>query len=146
MHRPFRASVIAPILAGVLAASAIAFAGNIGVHGGVMAEKATRHLRIRGHVDHLFPGHGRTYRVFVRNPLDVAVEVHKVRAVVRRGGGPAGRCAASNLQVRTWRGARHVPARSVRAIRLRVRLRRRAPTSCWGTRWPIRYVARSVHR
>ena len=32
------------------------------------------------------------------------------------------------------------------SVRLKVRLRRRAPTSCWGARWPIHYVARSVHR
>ena len=144
MRRPFRASVIAPILAGVLAASAIAFAGNVGVHGGVATQKAPQHLRIRGHVDNLMPGHRRTYRITLRNPLAAAVAVHRVRAEIRRGHGPNGRCAAKNLRIRTWHGNRRLPARSKRHIRLTVRLRRDAPIRCWGARWPIHYVARSV--
>jgi hypothetical protein len=146
VHRPFRATVIAPILAGVLAASAIAVAGNVGVHGGVVAQTAPRHLRIRGHVAHLMPGEPRTYKILVRNPLGVGVVVHRVRALIRQAHGPAGRCAARNLRIKRWRGIRRIPAGATRSIRLSVRLRRRAPSRCWGARWPIHYVAMSVHR
>ncbi len=144
MRRPFGKTVIAPVIAGVLAVSAIAMAGSLGVHGSLQPIRTTQHLRIRGHIRHLFPGQARSFRVHVRNPLDRAVRVTRIRATVRRGRGPAGRCPALVLRIRLWRGHRRVPARATRAFRLHVRLRGRAPDRCYATTWRLHYVARSV--
>jgi hypothetical protein len=146
VHRSLRASVIAPILAGALAATAIAFAGSAGVHGNVTTREAPKRLRITGNVANLRPGETRTYTITVSNPLLAGVVVHRVHTKVRRGEGPAGRCPAKWLHIRRWRGVRRIGAVSSRPIHLTVRLRRAAPTRCLGARWPIHYVARSVRR
>jgi hypothetical protein len=142
--RPVRSSVIAPVIAGVLAVSAIALAGNIGQHGSITGDPAKRHLAIHGHVRHLLPGRPKTLRVHVRNPLNAAVSVYQLRAVVRQGRGRAGRCPAQAIHIRPWKGFRKVAAGTKRTFRLRIRLRAHAPDRCQGTRWAIHYHARSV--
>jgi hypothetical protein len=147
VHRSLRASVFAPILAGVLAASAIAFAGVLSVHGTIgSTQQAPKHLRIRGHVKNLEPGRVQTLIVRVHNPLSSGVVVHRLRATVHRGQGDRGRCPAKALRIRRWHGVRRIPAGESRRIHLTVRIRRAAPARCLGTRWPIHYVARSVRR
>jgi hypothetical protein len=144
VQRPFRVTVIAPILAGALAVSAIAIAGNLGVQGGLETKNAPKHLRIHGHVLGLLPGQTRTYTVRVRNPLDLGVVVHRVRADVRRGRIGSVRCPKGVLHIRTWKGTRRIPPHDIGTFSMSVRLRRRTPARCVDARWPIHYVARSV--
>jgi len=136
--------VIAPVIAGVLAVSAIAVAGTIGQHGSITGQPAKRHLAIHGHVRHLMPGRPKILRVHVRNPLGASVAVYQLRAVVRTGRGRRGACPTQVIHIRTWKGFRKVAASSRRTFRLRIRLRKRAPDRCQGARWKIHYHARSV--
>ena len=144
MARPVRSTVIAPVIAGVLAVSAIAVAGTIGQHGSITGQPAKRHLAIHGHVRHLMPGRPKILRVHVRNPLGASVAVYQLRAVVRTGRGRRGACPAQVIHIRTWKGFRKVAASSRRTFRMRIRLRKRAPDRCQGARWTIHYHARSV--
>ena len=144
MARPVRSTVIAPVIAGVLAVSAIAVAGTIGQHGSITGQPAKRHLAIHGHVRYLMPGRPKILRVHVRNPLGASVAVYQLRAVVRTGRGRRGACPAQVIHIRTWKGFRKVAASSRRTFRLRIRLRKRAPDRCQGARWKIHYHARSV--
>jgi len=136
--------VIAPVIAGVLAVSAIAVAGTIGQHGSITGQPAKRHLAIHGHVRYLMPGRPKILRVHVRNPLGASVAVYQLRAVVRTGRGRRGACPAQVIHIRTWKGFRKVAASSRRTFRMRIRLRKRAPDRCQGARWTIHYHARSV--
>jgi hypothetical protein len=138
--------VIAPVIAGVLAVSAIALAGTIGQHGSITGQPAKRHLGIHGHVRHLMPGRPKMLRVHVRNPLNAGVAVYQLRAVVRTGRGRRGACPAQVIHIRAWKGFRKVAANSRRTFRLRIRLRKRAPDRCQGARWTIHYHARSVRQ
>jgi hypothetical protein len=136
--------VIAPVIAGVLAVSAIALAGNIGQHGSISGQPAKRHLSIHGHVRHLMPGRPKILRVHVKNPLGAGVGVYQLRAVVRQGRSRRGSCPAQVIHIRPWKGFRKVAAGTKRTFRLRIRLRRQAPDRCQGARWTIHYHARSV--
>jgi hypothetical protein len=142
--RPVRSTVIAPVIAGVLAVSAIALAGTIVQHGSITGQPAKRHLAIHGHVRHLMPGRPKILRVHVRNPLNAGVAVYQLRAVVRTGRGRRGACPAQVIHIRPWKGFRKVAASSRRTFRLRIRLRKRVPDRCQGARWTIRSHARSV--
>lgn len=144
MARPVRSTVIAPVVAGVLAVSAIALAGNIGQRGSIVGQPAKRHLSIHGHARHLMPGRPKILRVHVRNPLSAGVGVYQLRAVVRQGRGRRGACPAQVIRIRPWKGFRVVAAGTRRTFRMRIRLRRRAPDRCQGARWTIHYHARSV--
>jgi hypothetical protein len=152
MRRPFRATVIAPILAGILAVSAVAVAGtwSIGDFGRDLGREsggagaAPKSLHMRGHVTGLYPGHAATLRVRIRNPLPVRVGVYVVRVHVHRGNGPIGRCAARMITIRPWKGMRRIPAGWHRDLRIKVRMRPRAPDRCVGARWRFTYDARSV--
>jgi hypothetical protein len=142
--RPVRSTVIAAVIAGVLAVSAIALAGNVGQHGSITGEPAKRHLAIHGHVRHLMPGRPKILRVHVHNPLSAGVGVYQLRAVVRPGRGRGGRCPAQVIHIRSWKGFRKVAAGTTRTFGLRIRLRAQAPDRCQGARWTIHYHARSV--
>jgi len=144
VRRPLRATVVAPILAGVLAVSAIAVAGSWSTRDADAPREASRHLHLRSSVAKMYPGRVTTYRVRIRNPLSVRVGVYRIRAHVRRGHGPLGRCPARWLRISPWKGMRRIPAGSVRRVRLEVRMRKRAPDRCQGTRWRIEYEAKSV--
>jgi len=144
--RPVRSTVIAPVIAGVLAVSAIALAGTIGQRGSISGEPAKRQLMISGHARHLMPGQTKVLRVHVRDPLDAGVGVYQLRAVVRRGRGRAGRCPARLVRIRPWNGFRTIAAGAGRTFRLPIRLSGRAPDRCQGARWTIHYHARSVRQ
>ena len=144
MARPVRSTVIAPVIAGVLAVSAIALAGTIGQKGSIVGHPAKRHLSIHGHVRHLMPGRPKILRGRIRNPLSAGVGVYQLRAVVRRGRGERGACPSKVVHIRPWKGFRKVAAGTKRTFRLRIRLRRQAPDRCQGARWTIHYHARSV--
>jgi hypothetical protein len=136
--------VIAPVIAGVLAVSAIALAGDLGQRGSISGEPAKRHLAIHGHVRHLMLGRPKILRVHVRDPLNAGVGVYQLRAVVRPGRGRRGRCPARAIHIRPWNGFRTIAPGTERTFRLRIRLRAHAPDRCQGARWTIHYHARSV--
>jgi hypothetical protein len=140
--------VIAPLLAGVLAISAIAFAGSWSasrVDRATSERMAPRHLRIRGHLGKMRPGKDGRLRLRIRNPLGAPVGVYRVWVKVHRGSGPNGRCPARSLAVEVWRGFKRIRPGGARRIRVKVHMRRGAPNRCQGTRWPLTYHARAAH-
>ena len=144
VHRPFRATVIAPVVAAILTVSAIAVAGTLSTRGTPSSGSAPRSLKIHGHVRGMYPGRSAILRLHVRNPLTVRVGVYRIRVHVRRGAGPNGTCPATMLAVKPWRGMRRVRGGQTRVFRLRTRMVRRAPDRCQGTRWHLTYDAKSV--
>lgn len=144
MHKPFRATVIAPLLAAILTVSAIAVAGTLSTRGQQPKGTAPRSLKIRGHVRGMYPGRTATLRLHIRNPLPVRVGVYRIRVHVRRGSGPYGRCPARMLSAKPWRGLQRIPGRHTRVFRLDIRMRRRAPDRCQAARWHLTYDAKSV--
>jgi len=144
MRKPFRVTVVAPLLAGILAVSAAAIAGTWSARTPEAGGEAPRTLVLRGKIRGLYPGNPRTLRVRVHNGLSVRVGVYHVRARAHRTTGPLGRCPARVIRIKPWRGMVFVPPGATRSIRLRVRLARRAPDRCQGVRWRLTYDARSV--
>jgi hypothetical protein len=144
VRKPFRVTIVAPLLAGILAVSAAAVAGTWSVRTPEAGGEAPRTLVLHGKVRGLYPGKARPLRVRVHNSLSVRVGVYRVSARARRTTGPLGRCPARVIWIKPWRGMRFVPAGATRSIRLRVRLARRAPDRCQGVRWRVTYDARSV--
>ena len=144
MHKPFRATVIAPVLAAILTVSAIALAGTLTTRGTQPTGTAPRSLKIHGHVAGMYPGRHTTLRLHVHNPLDVRVGVYRIRVHVQRASGPAGRCPARMLRILPWRGLARVRADRTRMFKLSIQMRRRAPDRCQGARWHLSYDAKSV--
>ena len=144
MRKPFRVTVVAPLLAGILAVSAAAIAGTGSARTPETGGEAPRTLVLRGKIRGLYPGNPRTLRVRVHNGLSVRVGVYHVRARAHRTTGPLGRCPARVIRIKPWRGMVFVRPGATRSIRLRVRLARRAPDRCQGVRWRLTYDARSV--
>ena len=136
--------MIAPLLAAVLAVSAVAVAGALSIRAQQPPGAAPRSLRIHGHVNGMFPGRAATLRLHVRNPLAVRVGVYRIRVHVQHGSGPYGRCPARMLRVRPWHGLRRIPGGASRMFRLHIRMRRRAPDRCQGARWDLTYEGTSV--
>ncbi len=143
MRKPRLTSVIAPVLAASLAVSAAAVAGTWSVRG-VDKGTAARTLTITGHVNGMHPGMTKTLRLRIHNPFAVHVAVYVIRVHVRRGHGPNGRCAGRFLVTHPWKGVRRIPAERTRVVRVKVRLRRRAPDRCQGAQWPLTFDARST--
>ena len=144
MRKPLRVTIVAPLLAGILALSAAALAGTWSVRTPEAGGEAPRTLVLRGKVRGLYPGHARTLRVRVHNRLSARVGVYRVQARAHRTTGPLGRCPARVIRIRPWKGMVFVPPGATRSIRLRVHLARRAPNRCQGVRWRVTYDARSV--
>jgi len=144
VRKPLRATILAPLLAGILAVSAAAVAGSWSVRAPEAGGEAPRTLVLRGRVRGLYPGHARTLHVRVHNRLSVRVGVYRVRARAHRTTGPLGRCPSRVIRIKPWKGMVFVPPGATRSIRLRVRLARRAPDRCQGVRWRVTYDARSV--
>jgi len=144
VRKPLRITVVAPLLAGILAVSAVAIAGTWSPEARDMRGEAPRTLVLHGKVRDLYPGKAKALRVRVRNTLSVRVGVYHVRARAHRTAGPLGRCPGRVVRIKPWKGMVFVPAGATRRIRLRVRLARRAPDRCQGVRWRVTYDARSV--
>ncbi len=144
MQKPLRVTIVAPLLAGVLAVSAAAVAGTWSVRASDTGGEAPRTLVLRGKVRGLYPGHARTLRVRVHNRLSVRVGVYRVRARAHHTTGPLGRCPSRVIRIKPWKGMVFVRPGATRSIRLRVHLARRAPDRCQGVRWRVTYDARSV--
>jgi tetrahydromethanopterin S-methyltransferase subunit E len=144
LRRQFRASIVAPLLAAVLAVSVAAIASSWSTRGQVPHGEAPRDLVLRGKVHGLYPGHAKTLRVRVHNPLAVRVGVYRVSARARRANTVLGRCPGRVVRIKPWKGMVFVPAGTTRQIRLRIRLARRTPDRCQGARWHVTYNAKSV--
>ena len=144
MHKPFRATVIAPVLAAILTVSAVALAGTFATRGTQPTGTAPRSLAIHGHVTGMYPGRHATLRLHVRNPLTVRVGVYRIRVHVQRAAGPAGTCPSDMLRILPWRGLARVRAQHTRMFKLSIQMRRRAPDRCQGARWHLTYDAKSV--
>jgi hypothetical protein len=118
--------------------------------GGPGAEPAARHvpsgLRGHGQASGFYPGGHAPVWVRVRNPFHHRARVRWIRASVGKGG-PG--CAADNLVPRRSRGLRQlqsgkwrhvlIPARQWRRVRVRTRMRPRAPDACQGVTFPLRF-------
>jgi hypothetical protein len=122
-----------------------ALAATLTPHGHLSPIRTAKKVRLSGHLNAMYPSRHARLRVHVRNPFGAQIVVHRIHARVHRGVGPNGRCPASMLVIRDWRGTRRVQAGTSRVFRLRVRMRRRAPDRCQGTRWALSYHARSLH-
>jgi hypothetical protein len=98
-------------------------------------------LVVRGSVDGLYPGARRRLVVVVRNRLPMRLRIVGLRVRV----GDAGRaCRARNLHIGLLRTHASVAARGVVKVRLRATLRRSAPDSCQGARFPLRFQVTAV--
>ena len=144
MRKPFRATIVAPLLAGILAVSAAAIAGSWSTRGQLPSGDAPRPLVLRGKIHGLYPGYGKTLRVRIHNPHSVRVGVYRVSARAQRTRTALGRCPGKVVRIHSWKGMVFVPAGTTRRIRLRVKLARRTPDRCQGARWHVTYDAKSV--
>jgi hypothetical protein len=144
VRKPFRATIVAPLLAGALALSAAAIAGNWSTRAQIPRGEAPRELALHGKVHGLYPGHAKTLRVRIHNPLSVRVGVYRVKARALRTHSVLGRCPGKVVRIHAWKGMIFVRAGATRKIPLRIRLARRTPDRCAGVRWHISYNAKSV--
>jgi hypothetical protein len=134
----------------LVATLALGVASHAQLGGGPGAEPAARHvppgLRGQGHASGFYPGgHGPVW-VRVRNPFDHRARVRWIRTYVGKAG-PG--CPADNLVARRSRGLRQlqsgkwrhvlIPARQSRRVRVRTRMRARAPDACQGASFPLRF-------
>jgi hypothetical protein len=137
VQRSVRTTVVAPVLAGVLAVCAIAVAGQWSGHGSPPTGPTRNVLRVHGNVDQLIPGRSRILAIRVRNPTDAPITIERLRTTVRRSG--VGSCRAWMLIVPSWHGHRRIPPHSRTIVRVRVRLRARVSDRCQGGTWRFHY-------
>ena len=140
-----RRLVVATMLVATSLIGVAALAASWTPHGSLSPVRQPKQARLSGHLNAMYPSRHAKLRVHVRNPLGSGIVVHRIHARVHRGTGPNGRCPASMLVVSDWRGSRNVRPGGTRIFRLRVRMRKRAPDRCQGTRWKLTYQARLVH-
>jgi hypothetical protein len=91
----------------------------------------------------MYPGRHARLRVTVLNPSPVAVTMTSVQTAI---GDAASGCKGSNLVVRRFHGSRIIPAHGSGRVRLRVRMRRRAPDACQGVTFPLLFTGQGVAR
>ena len=111
------------------------------------AREAPAGLRGHGHASGFYPGRHRPVWVQVRNPFGHRARVRWIRTSV--GDASAG-CSGGNLVAQRSRGLRQlasgkwhhvrIPARQWRRVRVRTRLRSRAPDACQGATFPLRFL------
>ena len=140
-----RRVLVATMLVATSLIGVAALAASWSPHGSLSPVRQPKQARLSGHLNAMYPSRHAKLRVHVRNRLRSGIVVHRIHARVYRGIGPNGRCPASMLVVRDWRGSRHVQPGRARIFRLRVVMRKRAPDRCQGTRWKLTYHAWSVH-
>src|SRR5215208_4801163 len=103
------------IIAALLAGSVVAYAhfGDAGFGGDQPTAKARgkskSHLRLRGHIDGLYPGADEQMRVKIRNGSRRPVLLRSVKTTAGDAG-PG--CTRENLWTRRFRGRRQVKARN----------------------------------
>jgi hypothetical protein len=136
-----RTRVTAPIIAATIALSSMAVAG-VGLSNEPPSSRTSNPtFRIRGAVKGMYPGRVRKLRLRIRNPLDRAIRVRSIRARVRR---PHRGCPAKAITIRRWRGHLRIRPHRGRTVRVKVKMKRRAPNACQGARFPIRYRGTAV--
>ena len=132
---------LAIVLASVAAASAsIAGVGGGGGGDAGAPAKHRAHVRVHGKVGGLYPGAQKKLRVHVRN---TARNEMWVKALHTDVGDASTSCTSDYLDVKQKEGGhRHVPPRSHRRIKLKVRLASATPDACQGAQWPLDYRVR----
>ena len=102
-------------------------------------------FRIKGAVKGLFPGKRKIMKVKLRNPNRFAIVVKELRIRARPSNMPG--CGSKWLSVRKrMRVSVLVPARGRATRSVRVRLKPKAPTSCSGARWPLKFRGGAVRK
>ena len=100
-------------------------------------------FRIKGTVKDLFPGKRKTMKVKLRNQNRFPIVVKELKVRVR----PSSKlgCAAKWIKVRKrLRISVRVPARGRVKRSVPVKLKRTAPASCEGARWPLKFRGGAV--
>jgi len=134
----------------LVATLALGVVSHAELWGGPEAKPAARHvpsgLRGHGQASGFYPGGHAPVWVRVRNPFRHRARVRWIRASVGKAG-PG--CPADNLVPRRSRGLRQlesgkwrhvlIPARQWRRVRVRTRMRSRAPDACQGATFPLRF-------
>ncbi len=135
MRRAIAAIAVLGLLAGAVAAYA-----ELGV--GDPAAKRAGHrpaVRIRGHVDGLYPGVKTVLHAKARNRSHRPLRLLRVKT---RVGSPSAACDRVSLRAKRIRPRVVIGAHHRRRLRIPVRLRASAPDACQGAAFPLRYRAR----
>jgi hypothetical protein len=134
----------------LVATLALAVASHAELWGGAGAGPTARQipsgLRGHGQASGFYPGGHQPVWVRVRNPFSHRARVRWIRTSVGSAG-PG--CSADNLVARRSRGLRQlrsgrwrhvlIPARQWRRVKVRARMRVRAPDACQGVTFPLRF-------
>jgi hypothetical protein len=142
-HR--RAPIAAGLLAAVLAVGAVTLA--LASPGSSNAKAPAPHLLVKGSVTNLWPGRTTTMRVTVKNPFSSTVVVKTIKVKVGTGKGLLGVCSPKVLTIKPWKGkakAGTVKAHRTKRFVLKVSMKRTAPNSCQGVRFPLAFSAKAV--
>ncbi len=133
-------------LVAAVASGALAYAALRDGHGSPPPPREPPGLRAEGHVTGLYPGRHRPVWVRVRNPFDRRARLRWIRTRVSDAG-PG--CSQGNIVPRRSRGLRQlksghwrhvrIPAHQTRRARVRLRMRARAPDTCQGATFPLRF-------
>jgi hypothetical protein len=133
------------IIAALLAGSVVAYGefARPGTHPRTAeaAGKSSHHLRVRGHVQDLYPGAAQRMRVRVRNGYRRDIVLRKVRTIVGDSG-PG--CTRENLWTRRFRGHKRISAHHTGRVRIAIGMQLGAPIACQGARFPLRFRARAT--
>lgn len=130
------------IIAGLLAGAVVGYAelGTADPRGdsprATAAGKDARHLKVRGHVNGLYPGAVDRMRVKVRNGYRGPIVLRGLRATARDAG-PG--CPGRSLWMRRFRGHRQIGAHQSHRVRLRIGMKASAPDACQGQRFPLHF-------
>jgi hypothetical protein len=133
-------------LLATLATGALAYAALTGGHASPAPPREPAGLRVEGHVTGLYPARHKPVWVHVRNPFDRRARVRWIRTRVLDVGPD---CSQDNIAPRRSRGLRQlksgrwrhvkIPPHQTRRVRVRLRMRERAPDGCQGARFPLRF-------
>jgi hypothetical protein len=86
-------------------------------------------------------------KVTVRNPSSSIAIVKTIKVKVRPGKGVLGVCSPKVLTIKPWKGkakAGTIKAHKKKVFLLKVTMKRSAPNSCQGTRFPLRFTAKAL--
>ena len=125
-----------------LVSGAVAYAA-LGPDGNDAADRAAAaganarfELRVKGHVNGLYPGSSSQLTARVSNRSSTRVVVRRLRAKV---GSAAVDCGPENVTITSFRGHRRVPPHATRRIRLATAMSPDPADACQGARFPLRY-------
>jgi len=139
MKRAITAALAAALLLAVAVGAYAALGGSPSAPSSQRADHHRPAVRIKGHVDGLFPGVPAKLRARARNRAPRPVRLVWVKARVRS---PAPGCGRKYLRTKRAKPRRVIPPHRKRRVRIRVKLRGSAPDACQGVRFRLRYRAR----